>query len=192
MYKICLIDDKTYWIPQLINSIPKDIDYKFYYYDKIPYIENIDFDIVVLDFYLDKDNKTALDIIERFLWKIIIWFSSLDSKIVYSRLLHKYQNWFKVFISLSNQYKTIIDSCWMTQSIAFIRCNWQKEAKKIKSELDNDIYLFLNNITRYWNFNNVRVLQNFTLLKYIKLNKEEENFIKKFNQEYYRNKKVNK
>lgn len=52
----------------------------FYYYNRISDIENIDFDIVILDFYLDKDWKTALDIINRFLWKIIIWFSSVDSK----------------------------------------------------------------------------------------------------------------
>ena len=80
MEKICLIDDLSYWIPQVINSIPNGIDYQFYYYNRINDIEDIDFDVVILDFYLDKDNKTALDIIERFLWKIIIWFSSVDSK----------------------------------------------------------------------------------------------------------------
>jgi hypothetical protein len=37
----------------------------------------------------------------------------------------------------------------MTQSIAFVRCSSKKEAEKIKNELDNDIYIFLNNITRY-------------------------------------------
>jgi hypothetical protein len=80
MYNICLIDDKSYWIPQVINSIPKGLYYQFYYYDKIDNIEDIKFDIVILDFYLDKDNKTALDIIDRFKWSIIIWFSSVDNK----------------------------------------------------------------------------------------------------------------
>jgi hypothetical protein len=67
MLKICLIDDKAYGIPQLIYAIPQNIEYKFYYYDKIGNIEDIDFDIVVLDYYLDKDNKTALDIIDKFI-----------------------------------------------------------------------------------------------------------------------------
>jgi len=78
--KICLIDDLYYGIPQVINSIPKTIEYEFYYYNRITDIENINFDIIILDFFLDKDNKTALDIISNFLWKIIIWFSSEDSK----------------------------------------------------------------------------------------------------------------
>jgi hypothetical protein len=55
-----------------LNSIPKGLDYKFFYYNRIQDIEDIEFDIVVLDFYLDKDNKTALDIINRFLGTIII------------------------------------------------------------------------------------------------------------------------
>jgi len=80
MHKICLIDDKSYWIPQVINSLDKNLEYKFFYYDRIESIEDIDFDIVLLDFYLDKDNKTALDIIDRFIGKIIVWFSSEDSK----------------------------------------------------------------------------------------------------------------
>lgn len=80
MIKIAYIDDAYYWIAQVINAIPKDLKYEFYYYNRISDIENIDFDIVILDFYLDKDSKTALDIINKFLWKIIIWFSSVDSK----------------------------------------------------------------------------------------------------------------
>jgi len=79
-YKICYIDDLSYGIPQVINSIPKNIEYEFFYYDRISEIEDKDFDIVILDFYLDKDKKTALDIIDRFLWTIIISFSSAASK----------------------------------------------------------------------------------------------------------------
>lgn len=80
MLKVCLIDDKTYWIPQLIYSIPKKIKYDFYYYDKIENIEYIEYDIIFLDFYLDKDKKTALDIINNLKSKIIISFSSIESK----------------------------------------------------------------------------------------------------------------
>jgi hypothetical protein len=35
---------------------------------------------VILDFYLDKDNKTALDIVENFSWCTIISFSTSTQK----------------------------------------------------------------------------------------------------------------
>ena len=104
---------------------------------------------------------------------------------VYSKVPHKYQNGYKVFISLSNQYSTFVDNCGMTQSIAFIRCHTKAEAKKIQEELKNDIFIFLNNITRYGNFNNVRILQTFPLLEYICLTQQEKYFIYRFNQIYY-------
>jgi hypothetical protein len=107
------------------------------------------------------------------------------SQIVWSKIPHKFQEGYKVFISLTNQYSTFIDNCGMTQSIAFIRCSSMKEAIKIKNELDNEIYKFLNNITRYGNFNNIRVLQKFPLLETIDLKKEHLEFIKKFNSKFY-------
>lgn len=79
-YKICYIDDLSYWIPQVINAIPKNIEYEFYYYNRIDDIQYIKYDIVILDFYLDKDKKTALDIVDNFLESQIISFSSADSK----------------------------------------------------------------------------------------------------------------
>jgi len=79
-YKICYIDDLSYGIPQVINSIPNHIEYEFFYYDRISEIPDIHFDIVMVDFYLDKDKKTALDIIDRFLESITISFSSAMSK----------------------------------------------------------------------------------------------------------------
>lgn len=77
--KICYIDDMYYWIPQVINSIPYE-DYEFYYFNRIWDIENIEYEIIILDFYLNKDNKTALDIIKKLKSKVIIGFSSEDSK----------------------------------------------------------------------------------------------------------------
>ncbi|MDD5769840.1 MAG: hypothetical protein PHE25_02640 [Candidatus Gracilibacteria bacterium] len=47
MYKICLLDDKSYGIAQVINAIAKNIDYKFYYYNRITDLEDIEFDIVL-------------------------------------------------------------------------------------------------------------------------------------------------
>ncbi len=73
----------------------------------------------------------------------------------------------------------------MTQSITFILCKNKKEAQKIKRELDMPIYKFLNNITRYGNFNNIRILQHFPIFGSFKLNKEEEDFIMHFNKAYY-------
>ncbi len=110
------------------------------------------------------------------------------SQVVRSKIPHKFQKWYKVFIPLSNQYEPFIDNCWMTQSIAFIRCKNKQHAEKIKKELKNDIYLFLNNLTRYWNFNNVRILQNFPRLNTFSLSKNEKKFIKEFNEVYYNRK----
>jgi adenine-specific DNA-methyltransferase len=104
---------------------------------------------------------------------------------IWSDTPHKYQEGYKVFISLTNQYSTFIDNCGMTQSIAFIRCESKSEAEKIKNELDNDIYKAIVNLTRYGNFNNVRVLQNLSRLDEISLSLGEKKFVEKFNKEYY-------
>ena len=108
------------------------------------------------------------------------------TKTVWSRKPHKFQKGYKVFISLTNQYSTFIDDCGMTQSIAFIRCSSLKDATQIKKELDNPIYKFVNNLTRYGNFNNIRVLQQLSKLENILLTKEEINFITTFNNKYYK------
>jgi hypothetical protein len=104
---------------------------------------------------------------------------------VWSKIPHKFQDGWKVFIPLTNQYSTFIEASGMTQSIAFIRCKTREEALKIKEELDSDIYKFLNNITRYGNFNNIRILQNFPLLSSFSLTKAEMDFVKHFNEKYY-------
>lgn len=111
---------------------------------------------------------------------------------VWSNKPHKYQKGYKVFISLTNQYGTFIDNCGMTQSIAFVRCKSLKEAKRIQAELNNPVYVFVNNITRYGNFNNIRVLQNLSTLENIKLTKKETKFISDFNSVYYGEKKEQK
>ena len=104
---------------------------------------------------------------------------------VWSKKPHKFQQGFKVFISLTNQFNTFIDNCGMTQSVAFILCKNKVEATIIKKKLDNEIFIFLNNITRYGNFNNIRVLQQFPLLGEFKLTSKEELFIHNFNNTYY-------
>lgn len=107
------------------------------------------------------------------------------TKLVWSKKPHKFQDGWKVFISLTNQYSTFIDNCGMTQSIAFVRCESKEHAIKIKNELDHDIFKFLNNITRYGNFNNIRILQQFPILDSFSLSDEEKKFINLFNSKYY-------
>lgn len=106
------------------------------------------------------------------------------SQTVWAERPHIYQEGWKVFISLTNQYGNCIDNCGMTQSIAFIRCSSKEEAERISKELNNEIYVFLNNITRYGNFNNNRILQIFPKYKDFNLTEEELNFIREFNNAY--------
>lgn len=80
---------------------------------------------------------------------------------VWASRKHKYQDGYKVFISTTSYYGTFVDNCGMTQSIAFIRCDSEEQAKKISKVLNHPMYVFINNICRYGNFNNIRVLQNF-------------------------------
>jgi len=110
------------------------------------------------------------------------------TQVIYSKIPHKYQDGWKIFISLTNQYSTFIDNCGMTQSIAYIRCKSKEEATKISNELNNEVYIFLNNITRYGNFNNVRILQNFPVFSKFNFTNEEKDLIKKFNDTYYKRK----
>ena len=92
---------------------------------------------------------------------------------VWSSKPHKFQSGWKVFLSLSDRYGAFVDDCGMTQSIAFIRCNSKREALRVKKELDAPIYRAINNLTRYGNFNNIRVLQRLPLLNHVKLTKPE-------------------
>ena len=112
------------------------------------------------------------------------------SQTIWSKTPHLYQNGWKVFVSLTNQYGTFVDNCGMTQSIAFIRCASKYEAEKVSVELNNPLYIFLNNVARYGNFNNIRVLQNFPIYRDFGLTKEEKNFITEFNDAYYKSKKL--
>lgn len=84
-------------------------------------------------------------------------------KQIYSTRPHKHQVGYKVFISLTNNYSTLVDNCGMTQSVAYIRCKDALEAHKTKKILDHDLYVFLNNICRWGNFNNVKIIQKFPI-----------------------------
>jgi type I restriction-modification system DNA methylase subunit len=120
---------------------------------------------------------------EIFKYKII----HTPSKIVYASRPHKYQEKYKVFISLTDKYKIFIDNCGMTQSVGFIIYESEEEAYQNKKILEHPIYVFLNNICRYGNFNNVRILQKFPIIsidinyekiyEYFNINNEEIKYI---------------
>jgi adenine-specific DNA-methyltransferase len=85
------------------------------------------------------------------------------TQIVYSSKPHIYQNGYKVFISTTDKYKIFVDNCGMTQSIVFIICNTEEQANKYKTILEHPLYVFINNICRWGNFNNIRILQSFPI-----------------------------
>ena len=85
------------------------------------------------------------------------------SQTVYSSRPHKFQEGYKVFISTTDKYKLFIDECGMTQSIVFILCSNEEEAKKYLHILQHPLYVFINNICRWGNFNNIRILQSFPI-----------------------------
>ena len=80
---------------------------------------------------------------------------------VWASRQHKFQDGFKVFISTTSYYGTFVDNCGMTQSIAFIRCKNLSQANNFSKILNHPLYKFINNICKYSNFNNIRILQNF-------------------------------
>ena len=85
------------------------------------------------------------------------------SQTVYSSRPHKFQEGYKVFISTTDKYKLFIDECGMTQSIVFILCCNEEQAKKYLHILQHPLYVFINNICRWGNFNNIRILQSFPI-----------------------------
>ena len=75
----------------------------------------------------------------------------------------------------------------MTQSIVFIRCKSKKEAEKTKKILEHPVYVFINNICRWANYNNIRILQRLSIPKNteniyeaFEISKEEKELIEKF------------
>jgi adenine-specific DNA-methyltransferase len=79
----------------------------------------------------------------------------------YASRPHKFQEGYKVFITTTDKYKVFVDDCGMTQSIVFIRCSCLDDANHIKTILEHPLYVFINNLCRWGNFNNIRILQSF-------------------------------
>jgi len=64
-------------------------------------------------------------------------------------------------MSTTDKYGVFVDNCGMTQSIVFILCGSKEEAESYKQILEHPMYVFINNICRWGNFNNIRILQHF-------------------------------
>lgn len=107
---------------------------------------------------------------------------------VYSKRPHKFQEGCKVYVILTTYYSTFVEcDKGMTQSIAFLRARSLEESKKISKALNHPLYVFINNIHRYGNFNNIRVLQKFPVpndfndvWNSFNITKDERNFIMSF------------
>jgi methylase of polypeptide subunit release factors len=85
------------------------------------------------------------------------------SQTVYASRPHKFQAGYKVFLSITDKYNVFVDQCGMTQSVAFILCTSESQAKQYAEILQHPLYVFLNNICRWGNFNNIRILQHFPI-----------------------------
>ena len=108
---------------------------------------------------------------------------------VYASQPHIYQNGYKVFISTTDKYGVFVDNCGMTQSIVFILCDNKTQADSYSTILSHPLYVFINNICRWGNFNNIRILQSFPIpnieydgneqkiFDYFKITKEEIKYI---------------
>ena len=115
-----------------------------------------------------KSNFISNDKTDIFKYRLI----HTPSQTVYASRPHKFQEGYKIFISTTDKYKVFIDNCGMTQSIIFILCSGEEEAKKYLKILSHPLYLFINNICRWGNFNNIRILQSFPIPVNYELNNE--------------------
>jgi type I restriction-modification system DNA methylase subunit len=136
-----------------------------------------------------KKELISNDETEEFRYRLI----HTPSQTVYASRPHKFQEGYKVFISTTDKYSVFIDSCGMTQSIVFILCDTEELAKKYIAILNHPLYVFVNNICRWGNFNNIRILQSFpvpdlsleqveseeaVIYSYFGITEEEVNYIK--------------
>ena len=89
MLKIALLDDKSYGIKQ-IEEIHSTDDFDLTYFDTYKsFIDSKEtFDIVYLDYFLDKDNLTGIDVLDEVKKraKHVVGFSSVQR---YSKLLQE-------------------------------------------------------------------------------------------------------
>jgi tRNA1(Val) A37 N6-methylase TrmN6 len=156
-YTSQVVSQKRKYIPLLYNEIVESILSK-----------TIDTDLKKFDVKTSSDlhKYTKAQFIsdqqsEIFNYKLI----HTPTQTVYASRAHKFQEGYKVFISTTDKYSVFVDNCGMTQSIVFIMCLNQQQANEYKLVLEHPLYVFINNICRWGNFNNIRILQSFPIPK---------------------------
>ena len=156
VYSSSVISKQRKYIPLLYNQIVQNILSKTIDNTNLPKFQ------VKTSSDLHKYTKAEFINCEKtnvFKYKLI----HTPSQIVYASRPHKYQDGYKVFISTTDKYSVFIDNCGMTQSIVFILCSNEEDSKKYLQILQHPLYVFINNICRWGNFNNIRILQNFPI-----------------------------
>jgi methylase of polypeptide subunit release factors len=181
-YVSSVISKKRKYIPLLYNQIVQSILSKTIDNETLPKFE------IKTSSDLHKYTKAEYIHYEQtdvFKYKLI----HTPSQTVYSSRPHKFQEGYKIFISTTDKYSVFIDNCGMTQSIVFILCSNEEQAKKYLQILQHPLYVFINNICRWGNFNNIRILQSFPiptieysgnhqeLYNYFNITKEETEYI---------------
>jgi len=155
-YTSSVISKQRNYIPLLYNQIVQNILSKTLDNTELPKFEvKTSSDLhkyTKKDFINDKETSI-------FKYKLI----HTPSQTVYASKPHKFQEGYKVFISTTDKYSVFIDNCGMTQSIVFIMCSNEEQAKKYAEILQHPLYVFLNNICRWGHFNNIRILQSFPI-----------------------------
>ena len=179
-YVSSVISKPRKYIPLLYNQVVQNILAKTVDNTELPKFE------IKTSSYLHKYTKS--DFIrdeknEEYKYKLI----HTPSQTVYSSKPHKFQEGYKVFISTTDKYSVFIDNCGMTQSIVFILCDDEEQAKKYLQILQHPLYIFINNICRWGNFNNIRILQSFPIpsIEYLGNHKELYNYFNITNDEIY-------
>lgn len=148
-----VIEKKSSYLPLYFNETVKSI------FDKTVNSNRTKYDVETTSYLHATTKKSLLSEVEdkEHPYRVI----HTQNKTLWSSKPHKYQDGWKCFINLTSYYDTFVDSCGMTQSSAFIRCNSKEEAETISKNLKHPLYVFLNNLCRYGNFNNIRVIQKF-------------------------------
>ncbi len=151
---------KRRYVPLLYNQLTQDILLKTV---DLPSLEKFQ---VKTSSDLHRYTKTQFISNEKtdiFIHKLI----HTPKQTVWASKPHKFQDGYKVFISTTDKYKVFVDDCGMTQSIVFIICENNNQAQQFKMILEHPLYVFINNICRWGNFNNIRILQSFPIPKII-------------------------
>jgi len=180
-YSGTVLSQPRKYIPLLYNQTVQDILAKTVDNDQLPKFQ--------VKTSSDLHRYTKADLIrdeptDVYQYKLI----HTPTQTVWASRPHKYQDGYKVFLSTTDKYGVFIDQCGMTQSIVFILCRDLEQATNYMQILQHPLYVFINNICRWGNFNNIRILQSFPIpdiarpaeiYTYFNINPNEIEFIEK-------------